>query len=173
MDWKELANVGSNALQLLFRKRRIRYRDDLKAVKYLIEEQQLDPKTKDILGRNALHSLLGEGYSDYIGLDTLKYLIEDRKVDPRETDILGRNALLSLCKEGSFAWSTKYLIEKQNMDPNQKDLQGWNALSYLSRVRFVLNTDLFKYLIEEKRMDPNEKDNDGRNALDLCTNQRI
>ncbi len=104
------------------------HRNNLKMVKFLIEEQKADPAVTCRGGKSALHYA-----AEYCNSSILRYLIEDQKQDIKAADNEGRTALHLVSTSCSLGFkkrlvSQEYLLEEHPKIIEAEDKTGKTAL---------------------------------------------
>lgn len=170
---------------------------NLKAIKYLLEEQKLDPNTKNAEGKTLLFPACSSG-----NLELVRYLVEDKKLKVNVKIDKGQTILLSVCQSGNLEL-LKYLIEEKDFYVNNRNMFTKIALTFVCRkgnLDFVKyfgerganlslkdknentllfpacksgNLELVKYLVEEKGVDIVLERNNGQALLNSAVNMEI
>lgn len=131
---------------------------NLDVVRYLIEDQNLNPRFQDTLGRTSLHYACLKDNSLLI----VKYLVEEHGCNPSEKDNQKNSPLCVAASSGSLD-ILKYLIEGKACSTDLYD----RTLLHVACESFA-NLAVVKYLIEERDCDPNAKDTEGNTPLNVA-----
>ena len=112
-------------------------------VKYLVEDQEVDPKSTDEKEATALHHSASEGH-----LSIVKYLVETQKVDAKSTDKEGANALHYAAagrQETNNRRVVAYLVQEQGLELCKTFNTGSSALGLAVA---TTNLSIVEYWIE-------------------------
>ena len=136
---------------------------DLQEVRWLVEEEGVDPKRGvGVWGTAPLHRSARGGH-----LQVVRYLIEEQHCDPKCVDEDGWTPL-HYSAVGGRLQVVRYLIEEQHCDPKCVDENGGTPL-HRSAVGGRLQ--VMRYLIEEQHCDPKCVDKIGWTPLH-CASRR-
>ena len=114
-------------------------------VKYLTDEQQVDPSCQNENGITPLHLA-----SKFGTLETVKFLTDEKHCDPLCRNIPG-DTPLHWAAVGGRLDVLKFFISEKHCDPNIKGQFGRTPLQFSSELGHL---DVVKYLISEVKVDP-------------------
>ena len=122
----------------------------LDVVKYLINEQGVDPSCTNNNGSTPLHFAKS--------VEVAKFLVEEKHCDANRRNKHGNTLLHTACDFGHLD-VVKYLINEQGVDPSCTNNNGSTPLHLAKSV------EVAKFLVEEKHCDTNKTDDVGNTPL--------
>ena len=125
----------------------------LDVVKYLVNEQGVDPSCTDNEGSTPLHHIKS--------VEIAKFLIEERQCYAILMDRSKDTPLFTAFKNDRLD-VFRYLIFCGHCDVTAKHSNGWTTLHAACQLGML---DVVKYLVNEQRLDPSCTDNEGSTPL--------
>ena len=133
----------------------------LDVVKYLVNEQGLDPSCTDNDGSTPLHCVES--------VEIAKFLVEEKQCDANRRDTLNYPPLFDAYLNHRLE-VFRYLVFCGHCDVTLKHSSGWTALHSACKLGLL---DVVKYLVNEQGLDPSCTDNDGSTPLHLVESVEI
>ena len=122
---------------------------DISVVKWLVEEEGLDPNQVDSDGFTPLLAAVELG-----NLEMVRYLVEERGADPSNSDWEGHTALGLALKKGHLQ-IVKWLVVKLGISFHKDD--DWGEAILLNVVEYG-HLDIVQWLVDEKGVNPRGDD---------------
>lgn len=123
-----------------------RYNNDIKTIKFMITEQNLDPNVTDENGDNCL--MIACKYNK--NPDIIKLLV-GYKMDPKMVNKNGDTCLMMACQYNSSVEIIKLLV---SMKINIYRLNNDGEDCLLKACKYNQNVEILRYLINEKKLNP-------------------